>query len=188
MSLEILSLTSLPEDLQHQIINLDKNIKLTMAPGWFDGEIRYMATFTVDRYLSRMSHGQATKEERDKLLNDAEVILVGFPFPLDLRARSPKLKWVHQRPAGLPICLEVTYGKSDIVVTSSRGYAHNLPIAEYTIATMLHFAKDLHLLSKSAKLNNLMLEAIILRNYGKTLCVLGAGGIGTEVGRLASAL
>ena len=88
MSLEILSLTNLPEDLQHQIRNLDKDIKLTMAPGWFDGEIRdTWPTFTVDRYLSPMSHGQATKEERDKLLNDAEVILVGFPFPLDLRAR-----------------------------------------------------------------------------------------------------
>ena len=79
MSLEILSLTNLPEDLQHQIRNLDKDIKLTMAPGWFDGEIRdTWPTFTVDRYLSPMSHGQATKEDRDKLLNDAEVILVGL--------------------------------------------------------------------------------------------------------------
>ena len=40
MSLEILSLTNLPEDLQHQIKNLDKDIRLTMASGWFDGEIR----------------------------------------------------------------------------------------------------------------------------------------------------
>ena len=48
MSLEILSLTNLPEDLQHQIRNLDKDIKLTMAPGWFDGEIRdTWPTFTL---------------------------------------------------------------------------------------------------------------------------------------------
>ena len=73
MSLEILSLTNLPEDLQHQIRNLDKDIKLTMAPGWFDGEIRdTWPTFTVDRYLSPMSHGQATKEERDKDLEDVK--------------------------------------------------------------------------------------------------------------------
>ena len=190
MSLEILSLTSLPEDLQHQIINLDKNIKLTMAPGWFDGEIRdTWPTFTVDRYLSRMSHGQATKEERDKLLNDAEVILVGFPFPLDLRARSPKLKWVHQRPAGASNMLRGDLWKSDIVVTSSRGYAHNLPIAEYTIATMLHFAKDLHLPEQERKTKQLNARGYnITQLSGKTLCVLGAGGIGTEVGRLASAL
>ena len=190
MSLEILSLTSLPEDLQHQIINLDKNIKLTMAPGWFDGEIRdTWPTFTVDRYLSRMSHGQATKEERDKLLNDAEVILVGFPFPLDLRARSPKLKWVHQRPAGASNMLRGDLWESDIVVTSSRGYAHNLPIAEYTIATMLHFAKDLHLPEQERKAKQLNARDYnVTQLSGKSLCVLGAGGIGTEVGRLASAL
>ena len=190
MSLEILSLTSLPEDLQHQIINLHKDIKLTMAPGWFDGEIRdTWPTFTVDRYLSRMSHGQATKEERDKLLNDAEVILVGFPFPLDLRARSPKLKWVHQRPAGASNMLRGDLWKSDIVVTSSRGYAHNLPIAEYTIATMLHFAKDLHLHEQERKAKQLNARGYnVTQLSGKTLCVLGAGGIGTEVGRLASAL
>ena len=190
MSLEILSLTNLPEDVQHQIINLDKDIRLTMAPGWFDGEIRdTWPNFTVDRYLSQMSHGQATKEERDKLLNDAEVILVGFPFPLDLRARSPKLKWVHQRPAGASNMLRGDLWKSDIVVTSSRGYAHNLPIAEYTIATMLHFAKDLHLPEQERKAKQLNARGYnVTQLSGKTLCVLGAGGIGTEVGRLASAL
>ena len=190
MSLEILSLTNLPEDLQHQIKNLDKDIRLTMAPGWFDGEIRdTWPTFTVDRYLSPMSHGQATKEERDKLLNDAEVILVGFPFPLDLKARSPKLKWVHQRPAGASNMLRGDLWESDIVVTSSRGYAHNLPIAEYTIATMLHFAKDLHLPEQERKAKQLNARGYnVTQLSGKTLCVLGAGGIGTEVGRLASAL
>ena len=37
MSLEILSLTNLPEDLQHQIKNLDKDIRLTMANCGFAG-------------------------------------------------------------------------------------------------------------------------------------------------------
>src|SRR5271166_1573652 len=30
----------------------------------------------------------------------AEVIVDGWPFPLDLPARAPRLKWLHQRPAG----------------------------------------------------------------------------------------
>ena len=30
----------------------------------------------------------------------AEVIVGGWPFPLDLPARAPRLKWLHQRPAG----------------------------------------------------------------------------------------
>ena len=190
MGLKILSLTNLPEDLQNQIKILDSSIQLTMAPGWFDGEIRdTWPTFTANRYLSPTSHGQATKEERDKLLNDAEVILVGFPFPLDLKARSPKLRWVHQRPAGASNMLRGDLWKSDIVVTSSRGYAHNLPIAEYTIATMLHFAKDLHLPEQERKTKRLNARDYnVTQLSGKTLCVLGTGGIGKEVARLASAL
>ena len=79
--------------------------------------------------------------------------------------------------------------ESDIIVTSSRGYAHNLPIAEYTIATMLHFAKDLHLPEQERKTKQLNARGYnVTQLSGKTLCVLGAGGIGTEVGRLASAL
>ena len=79
--------------------------------------------------------------------------------------------------------------KSDIVVTSSRGYAHNLPIAEYIIATMLHFAKNLHLPEQERKAKQLNARDYnVTQLSGKTLCVLGAGGIGTEVGRLASAL
>jgi len=79
--------------------------------------------------------------------------------------------------------------KSDIVVTSSRGYAHNLPIAEYTIATMLHFAKDLHLPEQERKTKRLNARDYnVTQLSGKTLCVLGTGGIGKEVARLASAL
>ena len=45
-------------------------------------------------------HPAITREERDQILAGAEVILGGWPFPLDLRARATRLKWFHQRPAG----------------------------------------------------------------------------------------
>ncbi|MEN8196867.1 MAG: hypothetical protein ABFS30_10205, partial [Pseudomonadota bacterium] len=62
--------------------------------GWFDGEIRdTWPAFTANRYVAPDAKGKGTREERDRLLADAEVILGGWPFPLDLRARSPKLKW-----------------------------------------------------------------------------------------------
>jgi hypothetical protein len=74
---------------------------LTDAGGWFDGEIRETWTaFTSERYLTPGAVGVETRERRDQLLADAEVILGGWPFPLDLRARAPNLKWFHQRPAG----------------------------------------------------------------------------------------
>ena len=38
------------------------------------------------------------------MLAEAEVILGGWPFPLDLRARAPRLKWFHNDPPARPTC------------------------------------------------------------------------------------
>src|ERR1700730_1426923 len=79
----------------------DPAIQLIDAGGWFDGEIRKTWTeFASARYLAPGSTGMGTPEERDRLLGAAEVIVGGWPFPLDLRARAPRLKWFHQRQAG----------------------------------------------------------------------------------------
>src|SRR5258706_12286937 len=82
---------------------IDSAIRLIDAGGWFDGEYRdTWPAYAAARYLSPNSTGQGTREERDKLLAEAKVILGGWPFPLDLRARAPKLKWVDQPPARPP--------------------------------------------------------------------------------------
>ncbi len=161
-----------------------------MAPGWFDGEIRETwPKFTSERYLTNGSNGKGTREDRNKLLNEAEIALVGFPFPLDLRKRSPKLKWVHQRPAGSSNMLRGDLWDTNVIVTSSRGYAHNLPIAEYTLSTILYFTKGLNKADGERYREKFSAQDYHpLQLSGKTICVLGAGGIGREVGRISSAL
>ena len=190
MSLNILSLTPLPEGIQKAITTTDASIELTMAPGWFDSEIRdTWPQFTSERYLTPHSNGQSSKLERDKLLSLANIIIVGFPFPLDLKSRSPNLKWVHQRPAGSSNMLRGDLWNSDIVVTSSRGYANNLPIAEYTLAGILHFAKGINI--ADTERSNKKFEAAKYKPMllsGKTICIVGVGGIGREVGRVCSAV
>jgi glyoxylate/hydroxypyruvate reductase A len=190
LKLNILSLTDLPDVIQEQIVTVDPSITLTMAPGWFDGEIRNTwPEFTSNRYLATQSNGKASKSERDALLAQAEITLVGFPFPLDIKVRSPILKWVHQRPAGSSNMLRGDLWGSDITVTSSRGYAHNLPIAEYTLAGILHFAKGLN--TNELERKNMQFNASAYQPTqlaGKTICIVGAGGIGKEVGRLCSAV
>jgi phosphoglycerate dehydrogenase-like enzyme len=76
-----------------------------------------------------------------------------------------------------------------VVVTTSRGYADNRAIAEYALAGLLHFAKSLDQAVRDAggrQFNAAAYRAVGLA--GKTVCVLGAGGIGREVGRLCAAL
>jgi glyoxylate/hydroxypyruvate reductase len=173
-----------------RIAAVDPRIKLVDAGGWFDGEIRETwPPFTAARYLAPNSLGSGTREERDRLLAEAEVILGGWPFPLDLRARSPRLKWFHQRPAGASNLRLGDLWGSDVMVTTSRGSGNTLAMAEYAVAGILHFAKGLHgaVLDRDAgKFDHRAYRPLLIE--GKTACVVGAGGIGIEVGRLCAAL
>ena len=190
VSINVLCLTSLPSEIQDQIKAIDPSINLKMAPGWFDDEIRdSWPKFTCDRYLTSKSTGLSSKTERDELMDWSNIMLVGFPFPLDIKARSPNLKWVHQRPAGSSNMLRGDLWKSDIIVTSSRGYAHNLPIAEYTLAGILHFTKGINISGLEREGNKFDASKYQpVQLSGKTICIIGAGGIGKEVGRLCAAV
>jgi phosphoglycerate dehydrogenase-like enzyme len=116
-------------------------------------------------------------------------VIGGWPFPLDLRARAPRLKWFHQRPAGASNLLRGDLWGSDVVVTTSRGSASSLAIAESALAGILHVAKCLHRVAierDAGAFNPRSYRPILLD--GKTACIVGAGGIGQEVGRLCAAL
>src|SRR4029079_1333560 len=169
---------------------VDPAIALTDAGGWYDGEIRETwPAFTVARYLAPGATGSGTREERDRLLAAAEIILGGWPFPLDLRARARRLRWFHQRPAGASNLLLGDLWGSDVTVTTSRGAGNTLAMAEYAVAGILHFAKSLHraVIDRAAGAFDARAYRPLLL-HGKTACVVGAGGIGVEVGRLCAAL
>jgi len=173
-----------------RIAAVDPAIRLTDAGGWFDGEIRETwPAATAARYLAPDAAGAGTRAERDRLLAEAEVILGGWPFPLDLRGRAPRLRWFHQRPAGASNLLRGDLWGSDVIVTTSRGAGNTLAMAEYAVAGILHFAKSLHranLDREAGTFDHRAYRSLLLD--GKTACVVGAGGIGLEVGRLCAAL
>src|SRR5258708_17168445 len=119
----------------------------------------------------------------------AEVILGGWPFPIDLRARAPKLKWVHQSPAGASNLGIGDLWGSSVMVTTSRGWGNTLAMAEYAVAGILYFAKGLHraVVDRGAGVfDHRAYRPLLLE--GKTACVVGAGGIGLDVGKLCAAL
>ncbi len=186
----LLSLLKLSDADRSRVEAVDPALHLIDAGGWFEGEYRETwEAFTVSRYVAPNAAGAGTREERDRLLAQAEIILGGWPFPLDLRARAPKLQWFHQRPAGASNLLRGDLWGSDVTVTTSRGMANALAIAEYALAGMQYFAKGLH----RAVLDR-QEGAFHARAYrpmalsGKQVCIVGAGGIGCEVGRLCAAL
>jgi phosphoglycerate dehydrogenase-like enzyme len=188
--INILSIQRTTAAERARIAAVDPGIRLTDAGGWFEGEIRETWTeFAVARYLAPNSAGSGSREERDQLLREAEVIIGGWPFPRDLRARAPRLKWFHQRQAGASNLHGSDLWGSDVVATTSRGAANPLPIAEYAIAGILHFAKSLDRAAidrAAGAFDHRAYRQLLIE--GKTVCVVGAGGIGLEVGRLCAAL
>jgi glyoxylate/hydroxypyruvate reductase A len=189
-AVEVLSIQRISDADRARIAAIDPRVRLMDAGGWFDGEIRETwPPFAASRYLAPGANGAGTRAERDRLLADAEVILGGWPFPLDLRARAKQLKWFHQRPAGASNLRLGDMWGSDVMVTTSRGSGNTLAMAEYAIAGVLHFAKGLHRAvvdRDTGMFDHRAYRPLLIE--GKTLCVVGAGGIGRDVGRLAAAL
>src|SRR5438094_2919760 len=177
---EVLNIQRLGAADSAKIEAVDPAVRLTDAGGWFDGEYRETwPAYTASRYLAASATGSGTREERDRLLAEAEIILGGWPFPLDLRARAPRLKWFHQRPAGASNLLRGDLWGSDVTVTTSRGLGSTRPMAEYVLACFLHFARGLHPATRDQQqqqFDHRTYRPILID--GKTVCVVGAGGIG----------
>ncbi len=187
---EVAVIAPVASDILKAIAAIDPRVHVIDARGWFDVEIaETWPSWTVERYLSPQRKAAPSREDRDRVLAEAEVVLGGWPPLLDLRARAPHLRWFHQLPAGASNLLRTDLWGSDVIVTTSRGYGNTRAMAEYVLACFYHFARGLHRAYAdqqehrfaAAQYRPIMLE-------GKTVCVVGAGGIGVEVGRLCASV
>src|ERR1700694_372202 len=186
--IEVLVIVRVADEALSQIAAVDSRLHVIDGRGWFDVEYRESwPPWSVRRYLDARSIPLSARQERDRMLSSAEVILGGWPFPLDLRARSMRLRWFHQLPSGASNILRGDLWGSDVVVTTSRGHGSTRAMAEYALASLLHFARGLHRASRDRerhRFDHRPYRPVLLQ--GKTVCGVGAGGIGLEVGRLCA--
>ena len=188
-SVEVLVIQQVPDAVLHRIANVDRRIKVIDARGWFDVELRATwPQWTVDRYLGSRKYPATSVAQRNQALASAEIMLVGWPPVKDIRARAPRLKWVHELPAGASNFLDTDLWGSDVIVTTSRGLTNRRPMAEYVLTSFLHFSRGLHLSYRDQRRHQFdhhTYDPIIIRD--KTVCIVGAGGIGQEVAQLCAA-
>lgn len=172
-----------------RIESVSPRIDLVDARGWFDAELRSSwPAWTVHRYLRDGATPLTTLEQRDRALAAADIVLTGWPPLKDLRSRAARLKWVHALPAGASNFLDTDLWGSDVAVTTSRGLTNRRPMAEYALASFLHFTRGFHLSyleKREGRFDHRAYNAIIARD--KTVCIIGAGGIGREIGKLCAA-
>lgn len=188
-SVEVLVMPHVSDEVIQRIKNIDGRLKVIDARGWFDVELRATRPqWTVDRYLGTRPCPPTRLAERNSVLASAEVVLTGWPPLKDLRARAPRLRWVHELPAGASNLLDTDLWGSPVLVTTSRGLTNRRPMAEYVLASFLHFARSFHRSYRDQRRHRFehqSYDPIIIRD--KTVCVVGAGGIGQEVAKLCAA-
>ena len=187
--IEVVVLPQLPDTVLERIARVDPRIKVIDARGWFDGELRTTwPQWTVDRYLGSRKYPATTIEQRNQTLASAEIALIGWPPLKDLRVRAPRLRWVHQTPAGASNLRDTDLWGADVLVTTSRGLTNRRPMAEYVLASFLHFSRGFHFAHRDQQRHRFEHQSynpVMIRD--KTVCVIGTGGIGQEVGKLCAA-
>lgn len=124
--------------------------------------------------------------------SDAEVYFNWFYLKPDLLHRvltaAPNIRWHQTTSAGVNHILTPEYLQRDIVLTNGAG-TFAIPIAEFVLTYILFHAKHLtDLLELQA--NHSWKKSIQLpmqEVWGKTLLIIGAGSIGQEIAKRASA-
>jgi phosphoglycerate dehydrogenase-like enzyme len=129
-----------------------------------------------------------SRSQRDRLLADADVLLIGFPIPHQLTSRATSLQWAHQTQAGVSNLFGSDLWTSTVTLTSSRGAVGVTAIAEYVMAGVFYFSRGLQTgssLDRHGALDRKRYHLIPVA--GATMGIVGLGGIGQEVARLARA-
>jgi phosphoglycerate dehydrogenase-like enzyme len=134
-----------------------------------------------------LSESQAIEEERtlDLALKQANVLFTPTSMPQDILRRAPNLRWVQTGGAGTEGLRGHPVLETDVIITTGSGI-HGIPMAEFALTYMLHFAKGLPQLAQN-KAEHRWQAHMAQELYGKTLGVVGLGAIGKEVARLGRA-
>jgi phosphoglycerate dehydrogenase-like enzyme len=132
-----------------------------------------------------------TNEDVRALVAGGCDVMLGFRVPDDLLERAPGLRWIQLLSAGADH-VSSWIGKNGKVPVATSSGIHATAISEYTIASMLAYAHQLHVMIRAQLRHEWHRRAGFMDTIeelrGKTLGVIGYGSIGRETARLADAL
>jgi phosphoglycerate dehydrogenase-like enzyme len=132
----------------------------------------------------------ANADEAVALAKEADAVL-GLCSP-ELLAAGPSIRWIQAYSAGVERCVAIpALRERDILLTNMQRVAGPV-MAEHVMALMLAYARGLHFYVPERMAGRWTRElpppGRMLTLEGKTVLVVGLGGIGVEVARRAHAL
>ena len=119
--------------------------------------------------------------------------LFSWHLPPEILPLARRLRWLHTPAAGIEHLMYPALRSSDILITNCRGLAGDA-IAEHMLALMLALSRRLHdvvRLQLSQRWGQDFMwssEPTPFRLAGRTLGIVGLGGVGGQVARRAKAL
>lgn len=143
----------------------------------------------LDRLRNFADFRVTTGSELDRALPGSDALLLWDFFDNSLEhfwAKADRLRWVHVAAAGVDHVLFPAMITSDVVLTNAHGI-FDLPIAEYVLACIFEYVKELP--ATRADAASFGWRTRTLGNVaGSTALVIGIGGIGREIARLLAAV
>ena len=128
------------------------------------------------------------REELPRVLNGYEIALDDHSYmPTELVAQCPHLKHIVFLGTGAASYMNIDELKSrGVNVHTIKGYG-DTAVAEHTIALMLAAARDVARMDREVR-DGIWTPQEGVQLFGKTLGVIGLGGIGNEVARMGKGL
>jgi phosphoglycerate dehydrogenase-like enzyme len=127
---------------------------------------------------------------RDAQLAEADAV-IGL-CDADTLAAAPKLRWIQTLNVGVEGCVGVPGLAARGILLTNMQRTSAAPIAEHAIALMLALGRGLPEAARQQQAGRWNPEAVTQPSMrevgGRTMLVVGLGGIGTEVARRAHAL
>ena len=191
-----------PEDTANQIIKKyhlkENSVALRDVKGWqkpkkiivrVDSKerLKWMNEVASDVEIIGVSSAQEAMDE----IENAQALL-GFCDD-ELIEKAKQLKWIQVYWAGVDRCLKNKTLVSENIMLSNVKRLSGSQIAEHAIALMFSLTRGLdqyHLAQQKSDWNNEVLSGAdkIWEISGRTLLVVGLGGIGTEIAQRGHAL
>jgi phosphoglycerate dehydrogenase-like enzyme len=129
------------------------------------------------------------KEHLRELLPEAD-ILVSFSITPENFKIAKNLKWIHLAVAGVDQSVFPGLLKSKVILTACKGM-HSHTISEHILGMILCFAKGIHLSTIRQMQKNWDFSGVMKQRFelkGKTIGIIGLGGIGLELARKSKCL
>lgn len=118
--------------------------------------------------------------------------VIGFCTPAILQQAGPKLRWFHNYSVGMDMCKGHTEQQREEIVFTNNKRLSGPAIAQHTIAMLLALTHNLPVYlaaQRESKFSRGPARAVTFGELkGKTLLVVGLGGIGTEIAWRANGL